>query len=506
VNEDLLSWEALAPSRRLFLAHLAGDPAARSLLGRGADDAAAAAAVEERRAIPLPHRADLARALGGYLSGLKAPPPSMLAVAKLAEAGTVAVVGGQQPAVCGGPLLAFAKAAGVVALARRLERTGAGPVVPIWWVASEDHDLAEAGAVWIDGLRRGKDLLPADFAERRMLSLVRAPSMEDIFPDGVDLSPGGGARVLFERPAEASLGTATAKLFSALFGAEGLIVVEPHVLRGFARPLFERDVREPGALAALVREGNAAVRAAGFDPVLADPGGALHFSVDDEGRRSRGGGREEDLDFLGTRLSGDVSLRVLAQDLALPPAVQVCGPTELEYLAAHGPVREGAGVFRPAALPRTGVTILERRVEEALEEFGVGLDELYREGAGVLDLPVAGGGDALAAEAGRLKAALNEAVGDRAERTSAVRSRIQRVEKALEDLEAASHRAAAEVRGLGESRRRKVLDALLPDGVPQERRWSIVPFLRRHGTGLIDRLFRALSGPEPGHRIVRPEV
>ncbi|MCK6481743.1 MAG: hypothetical protein L6R43_16850, partial [Planctomycetes bacterium] len=62
MSGDLLPWTVLAPARRLFLAHLAGEEAARGLLGgRGADDAAVAAAAAERRRVPLPHRAALAK-------------------------------------------------------------------------------------------------------------------------------------------------------------------------------------------------------------------------------------------------------------------------------------------------------------------------------------------------------------------------------------------------------------------------------------------------------------
>jgi hypothetical protein len=81
--------------------------------------------------------------------------------------------------------------------------------------------------------------------------------------------------------------------------------------------------------------------------------------------------------------------------------------------------------------------------------------------------------------------------------------RLGRVRDGLEELAAAAERAAAERRGVGESRRRRVLDALLPDGVPQERKWSPLPFLLRHGPGLRDRMVEELSGPEPGHRLIR---
>jgi len=503
VSAEILPWDVVAPERRLFLAHLRGDAAARGLVGgRGWDDAAVAAAAEERRRAPLPHRGELAAALAAYLAPLGASAASLASAARLADPRAVAVVGGQQPGVAGGPLLAFAKAAGVVDLARRLEAAGAGPVVPVWWIASEDHDFAEAGEVLLAPGRRGADLLGADPGDRRMLARVPAPLHGAVLSDLGKGEFAAAVLPLFANDPGEDLGTAAARIFLRLFGDAGLVVVEPRVASRFAGAVFGRDVREPGVLAAAVREGNARVRAAGYAPVLADPDGPLHFRIDREGRRTRGGGAAADLADPASSLSADVVLRVLVQDAVLPSAAQVCGPTELEYLAAILSARGAAGVPIPCAVPRPGLTILEARVAEALGEFGSGVEALLRDGAAALVSPESAG-DPLAGAARRIRADLEGAVGDPARLPAAVRSRLGRARDGLDDLAAAAERAAAERRGVGESRRAKVLEALLPGGVPQERAWSLLPFLLRHGPGLWAKVVADLSGPEPGHRVIR---
>ena len=499
---ELLTWDLLAPKRRLFLDHLAGKGAARGLLGgRGWDDAAVAAAAEERRRSPLPHRADLARAIAEYARTLDCP-DAITAAHRLEDPRAVVVIGAHQPTVAGGPLLAFAKAIGAIALARRLEAAGAGPVVPVWWVASEDHDLAEAGAVRVGDGKRGGDLLTGDPAERRMLARVAAPPLAEAAGDA-----GGSEFVCSVVDAAgaadgASLGLAAARCFAGLFARHGLVVVEPHAIRAFAGAVLAKDVNEPGVLAAAVREGNARVRAAGYETVLDNPEGPLHFRVDGEGRRTRGGGTAEDLRDPARRLSADVALRVLVQDAALPVAAQVGGPSETEYLAAILPARAAAGVFAPCAVPRPGVTILEKRVEEALRDLGADLATLYREGAASLRAPAAAA-DPLAQAARRIRGELESTAGDPASLVPAVRSRLGRVRDGLEELAAAAERADAERRGVGEGRRRRVLEALLPDGEPQERRWTLLPFLLRHGPALAEKMVAELSGPEPGHRVIR---
>ena len=70
--------------------------------------------------------------------------PTSPGLAKILPLGTAAIVTGQQPALGGGPLYTLLKTAHAVALARELTRQGR-PCRAVHWVASEDHDLGEAG-------------------------------------------------------------------------------------------------------------------------------------------------------------------------------------------------------------------------------------------------------------------------------------------------------------------------------------------------------------------------
>ncbi len=56
--------------------------------------------------------------------------------------GAVAVVSGQQVGLFGGPAYAFYKALSAIRLAQDLSRKGM-PAVPVFWMATEDHDVDE---------------------------------------------------------------------------------------------------------------------------------------------------------------------------------------------------------------------------------------------------------------------------------------------------------------------------------------------------------------------------
>src|SRR6266481_5545116 len=67
---------------------------------------------------------------------------------RVAAGDVLAVTTGQQPGLFTGPLYTVHKALSAVALARRLERERRVPVVPVFWVAGDDHDFAEANHTW----------------------------------------------------------------------------------------------------------------------------------------------------------------------------------------------------------------------------------------------------------------------------------------------------------------------------------------------------------------------
>src|SRR2546426_5713503 len=68
---------------------------------------------------------------------------------RLAAGEVLAVTTGQQPGLFTGPLYTIYKGLSAVALARRLERDWKIPIVPVFWVAGDDHDFAEANHAWV---------------------------------------------------------------------------------------------------------------------------------------------------------------------------------------------------------------------------------------------------------------------------------------------------------------------------------------------------------------------
>ena len=75
----------------------------------------------------------------------------------LAQPGTVAMVTGQQVGLFSGPAYTIYKAVTAARLAKELSARGT-PAVPVFWLATEDHDLAEVDHAWVFDSDRGSRL------------------------------------------------------------------------------------------------------------------------------------------------------------------------------------------------------------------------------------------------------------------------------------------------------------------------------------------------------------
>jgi bacillithiol biosynthesis cysteine-adding enzyme BshC len=76
--------------------------------------------------------------------------PALRAIHELRDNRTLVVVGGQQVGLFGGPLLVIHKAISILATAKRAQAIVDRPVVPVFWLAGEDHDWAEVNHLYVD--------------------------------------------------------------------------------------------------------------------------------------------------------------------------------------------------------------------------------------------------------------------------------------------------------------------------------------------------------------------
>lgn len=345
-------------------------------------------------------REALAAAIRPHAIRLGAPRPVLHSLERLSQAGSMAVVTGQQAGLLLGPMYTLSKAKTAIALARRLDTEGR-PVVPVFWVASQDHDVAEVDHAYLldaeEQLHRASVALPDGVPVGRipyvpeMLEQVRF-SLAAHRP-----APARAREVLEVLEESAAVAQTFSDWFAAqlyrLLGRHGIVVVDPlePALASLSAQVLRREVMEPMLGPERVNAAGKALKALGHDPQLGRGDGATNLFVELPGengvperhllRAQREGfvadGRMLDRAELLERLDADptvltpaAGLRPVVQDALLPTAVSVLGPGELAYVAQLRGVYELHDVPMPLAWPRSTVTVLEPAAARMLDSLG----------------------------------------------------------------------------------------------------------------------------------------
>jgi bacillithiol synthase len=455
------------------------------------------------------------------------------AVNRLRQPGSLAVTSGQQPGLFTGPLYTIYKALSTAGLARLLERQWQRPVVPLFWIAGDDHDYAEASvASWItaEGSIRSAALPPRS-PDAPLTPLYRqrlGAEVETLLETlAADLPPSEFREWTLDwlqrhYHAEATLAGSFAGALAELLAPAGVVCLEstnPRAKRAAARYLLEALKLSPELNVELAQraeqlrqEGREAGVTVGEGATLVMLEGRLGrdrlLAQDGEYVTRRGRERftlrelEQIAESEPERLSPNVLLRPVVESALLPTVAYLAGPGELAYLPLSRPVYDRLGVSRQAVLPRWSGILVEPRVDRVLQKFEIELADLL-EPAGRLEsrlirsqLPedaaqtldrlrqaLSSGYDALTRSATQIDPTLTRPVqGSKRQALAA----LQDIEKKL-----VQHLKRRQETELGQLARARAL--LLPKNEPQERVLTIAPFLARYGGSLITELSEAIE-------------
>ncbi len=462
----------------------------------------------------------VAAALVAQNARLGTAPARAAHVAALRD-GAAAVVTGQQCGLFLGPLFTVYKAASAVAVARALAAESGRPVVPVFWVQNEDHDLPEIAVTHVPRAH-GAPLalrLPSSPAERVSVA-------HRVLPDEVDgvlaeLRTEIGnlpdaeahlARLARHYRPGAGWSEAFTGVLAELFADEGLVMLDPRdpVIAAAAAPIHRRALTDAAALADLLAARRHELAAAGYDETVhVRPGAPLSFFHPDgaTGPRHRlhpadggyvevGSGRRHDLAALLAALDADprccsasALLRPLVQDAILPTAAYVAGPAEVGYFAQLAPLYAAFDIAMPLVVPRARVRILEGRTLDRCGRLGITPDDAARAPHELVPPTVAADGLDDAALARTLVAPFDAALDRlRARITAAGPGLDTAIDKTRGTVAGAVAKLARKIASAHLHADRERLDelqhvrwALVPHGVAQERYYGPSYFAARWG-------------------------
>lgn len=472
----------------------------------------AAAEAWRARAAAGAAKPELAAALARYNRALGAPEAAVAAAEALADPAACCVHTGQQAGFMGGPAYTLYKIVTAIRLAERYQEELGRRCVPVFWLASEDHDLgeinhahylAEDGSVgrarfdW-EGAGRAIEELPvtaevqqaADrFFERQGGAEFSAFARELFAPRG-----GGFAR---------SVAAAAARLF----GSRGLVVLEPHLLRPLFPEFYARAAAARAAVREVLEEAAAALTADGY-PVPLDPARAGTLFHTAGGRRVRlAAGAAPPAD---AKPSTDAALRPVLADLALPSVATVLGPGEVAYQAMLRGLYRLFEVPQPLIVARRSYTIVPASAGAVLAHFDVIPERIVGPQFSVRAAFNAAVPAAERARFGALRRRLGELWQPLEAHVTAAdpnlahtwRRSLGHAERAVERLEERTARALMSRRGAARRALQRLRDEVWPRARPQERILPAAHFVSRYGPQLPAALLAACDPLAPEHEIL----
>jgi bacillithiol biosynthesis cysteine-adding enzyme BshC len=456
---------------------------------------------------------------------------------RLFAEGGLCITTGQQPGLLTGPLFTIYKALTAIAVARGIEQHLGRPVVPLFWVAGDDHDFLEANHLY--QLTSANEVERVELRTRSPEAPLRSlyeeplgPEIRGIIDTVLAATPDSEFRSdvaqWLERHyrKEQDFAGAFAEAMADLLGPHGLIVFRsthtaakqamgPHLLRA-----LEGAAELDGRLAEHATQLHGAGRQA---PVPVGEGATLVMIQDEQGRDrliqgddgyvARRTGHRWSLEQLRTiagddprRLSPNVLLRPAVEAALLPTLAYVAGPGELAYLPQADPVYRMLGVTPQAVVPRWSGRVVETRVAKVLTKYGIAASDLAAPEGPLEASLVEGDMPGAAREAlAALRQSLQEQYGRLEEAAAEVDTTMRKAVQSARNS-ALSGTTQVEKRLVSHLKKRndivvqqiaKARNSLFPTGRPQERMFNVVPYLVRHGASFLDAALEACAEAVP---------
>jgi bacillithiol synthase len=473
------------------------------------------------------NRPELVQSLRRYAEMLKAPKAVFKSLEKLEHPDSRAVVTGQQAGLLLGPNYTLSKAITAINLAKELS-SEEKPVVPIFWVASQDHDVAEVNHAYLldmaEKLKRLELPLPENTPVGRIA--LDASWLEQLKTELQTLNVPEHNRqdvlALLERTASCAKTFADwfAAILYELLGEQGLIVLNPMEadVAMLFWPILEAELKAPERSSQAINAAGQRLREISYDPQLGRAEGATNLFLEENGLRHllRVEGKhffteanrytvsdlQKCLDEDPASITPAAGLRPITQDFILPTAVTVLGPGELRYFAQLKGVYEAHGVAMPLTWARATATVLEPPVFRIMEKFNLSFADIQNLAKRKEDILLRLNGHAASFEEtlGTLETSLEKLLTDVNAVDPTLQGAVKRGEvyfkKTLSTLKTKSAKAVATQDDIYTQQFARLEQHLLPNGEPQERLISPFSFFLKFGIKPVINAFLTLPTKE----------
>jgi len=460
----------------------------------------------------------------------------------LREKDCLTVITGQQAGLFSGALYTIYKIVSAVKLADDLRRQNV-KVVPVFWIAEEDHDFEEVKRTFVldkEGKLAAFENVPREYAENLPVGFIKldetiGATIENLFKSLPHTQFTAEIKTILTESYRAgeTYSTSFARLLVKLFADYGLIILSPldEKLKKFCAPIFTEAVEKYDEIVSALLDKNDELKKENYQPqVLVAKNSFPFFFQNPDGTRQAMRVADDSKikiqnlktefsksDLITTakdtpqNLSPNALMRPVVQDYLLPTLVYFGGAAEIAYFAQNSAIYK---ILNRPVTPirhRASLTIVEAKHNRTLERYNLTFKDLF------------GGEEQLRAEI--VEKYLNRNTAQVfSEVEKSIYDQLNRLEKSLTDNEPtlaanATNRRKKVLWHIGALRKKyhqaeilkndvvkrrieRLFAALLPGKALQERTLNVVTFLNLYGTNLIEWIYEATENDEKNHQIL----
>lgn len=452
-----------------------------------------------------------------------------------------AVVTGQQAGLFSGPLYTIYKALTAIKLTEFLNQNNLGCFVPVFWLASDDHDFEEINHFTLldkhnriaDIQYQGHPAHPKIPVSEIILSMEISDCIQQL--DECTYDSEFKTEILSQLSAAyqpgRSMVNAFAQWLTRLFKPYGLIFIDAAhpELKDLGKDVFQVEIAKNSPSTQSALETSRKLAKKNYSPqiqlhegisnvfLVEDERQTIQFRDDDYSLKGKPQAykKEELLQLLEEqphKFSPNVLLRPLYQDALLPTVAYVGGLSEVAYFAQMKKVYEAFDLPMPIIYPRKSLTLIEKKVGSVLNTYGLEVQDIWRNAEAKIN--------AIAKE--HIPPSLDKAIqntishldkdlADIKRETSAfeptleksVDLTIRKIHHQIHLLEKKILRAIKKQSTIITQRIHLAKNSLYPHQHLQERIFNITPFLIKYGFTLMDRLYKAVDIKHHDHQVLK---
>ncbi|MCS0672965.1 bacillithiol biosynthesis cysteine-adding enzyme BshC [Cytobacillus firmus] len=491
-------------------------------------------------------RNELSEYIGEFMDQFPASPAVHDSLNKLKQENSAVIIGGQQAGILTGPLYTIHKIISIINLAKQQESKLGIPVVPVFWIAGEDHDYQEVNHIFIEkNNKMEKMTYPEKVLEKKMVSNIPLNRekcrawVEDIIETFGETEHTKDLLLSLEGIIMNSHTYVEffAGIIMHLFKETGLLLVDSgdQKLRRLESSIFGKQIKGFEDITKRVKSQQQNLENAGFPNAIDLSENAANLFYYDEKHKERillefnhekkvFTGREQTHEFSMNelleisenhpeRLSNNVVTRPITQECLFPVLSFIAGPGEIAYWAELKMAFEWFGMKMPPIMPRLNITILERSVESDLRELGLDLQGVLVSGT-------------KAEKDEYLRSIKNESIEAQFQKTKAqVKQNYELIEeltmkevhallpmlKKNEDLlirqidfmENKIQKSIQQKHEVIIMKYEKAENSLRPGGVPQERVWNVLYYLNKYGMNFLEEFIEYSFHFDGTHKVIK---